>query len=133
MSSIIDRLRRALGRTPGPRPYPYVYVNADGSAQELHPADRAYLETEFEGADGARPYIKSNYRQRDGWGEISGYLRRSKLPAGTRVLSAPVENPNKPQSFEEMITSLRAKGFEVIEHPDGTFEEIVNPGLGQER
>jgi len=36
-----------------PEPYPYVHVNADGSARELHPSERRYLETEFKGGDGA--------------------------------------------------------------------------------
>src|ERR1700733_6520048 len=66
-------------------PYPYLYVNADGSARELHPNERNLLETPFHPADGARPYVKRNYLQKNGWGEITGFLKRSKLPRGTQM------------------------------------------------
>jgi hypothetical protein len=39
--------------------YPYVFINADGSARELHAEERAYLETEFKGGDGAAPWLRS--------------------------------------------------------------------------
>jgi len=42
--------------------YPYIYVNADGTARELHAGERAYLEMEFKGGDGAMPYIKTATR-----------------------------------------------------------------------
>ena len=52
---------------PAAAPYRYVYVIADGTARELHVSERQYLETEFSGGDGAAPYIKSSYSERDGW------------------------------------------------------------------
>jgi hypothetical protein len=106
---------------PSDRPYPYVYVEADGTARDLHAGERAYLETEFEGADGARPYIKGTYQQRDGGGDLSGYLKRSKLPAGVLVRPAPLDDPSKPLNRDEYIDSLRAKGEEVAQNADGTF------------
>jgi hypothetical protein len=39
---------------PAADPYPYVYVNADGTARELHASEQKYLEAEFKGGDGAR-------------------------------------------------------------------------------
>ena len=63
------------------RLYPYIYVNADGTARELHASERRYLETEFSGGDGAAPYIKDRYDEPNGWGELKGYLKRSELPA----------------------------------------------------
>jgi len=50
---------------PAAEPYPYIYVNADGTARELHAGERAYLETEFKGGDGAMPYIKDSYEERN--------------------------------------------------------------------
>ena len=76
-----------------PDPYPYVYVNADGSARELHESERRYLETEFKGGDGAAPYIKSSYDERNGWHELNGYLARSLLPEAAAIHDAPAEDP----------------------------------------
>ena len=114
--------------------HPYVYVEVDGTARELHSEERTYLETEFEGADGARPYIKSNYKQRDGWGELSGYMKRSKLPPGTSIKAAPLEDPSMPLSRDEYIEDLRAKGLEVTENPDGSFTagRVVHHWVGED-
>ena len=101
--------------------YRYIHVNADGSARELHPDERVYLETEFRGGDGAAPYIKSDYQTRNGWGDLAGYLERALLPPGTPVKSAPAENPNRPQGREEHIAWLRSKGADVVENSDGSF------------
>jgi len=102
-------------------PYPYLYVNADGSARELHADERTLLETPFYPADGARPYVKSNYAQKNDWGEITGFLERSKLPRGTPILAAPEEAPRAPLTKENHIQFLRAKGLEVIENSDGSI------------
>jgi hypothetical protein len=99
--------------------YLYVYINADGKARELHASERAYLETEFKGGDGAMPYIKDSYEERNGWGEISGYLKRAALPAGTPVADAPAENPRRPMSHEELVAWLRKKGVRVTDNGGG--------------
>ncbi|HXX08915.1 MAG TPA: hypothetical protein VEJ43_12710 [Pseudolabrys sp.] len=108
-------------------PYPYVYVNADGSARELHASERKYLETEFTGGDGAMPYIKVNYDQRDGWGEISGYLERASLPAGVTVAAAPVDDPHRPLNKDDFTDLLRKKGAEVVENADGSLTIRAKP------
>jgi hypothetical protein len=108
-------------------PYPYVFVNADGSARELHPSERKHLETPFHPADGGRPYVKRRYSQKNGWGEIDGLLERSKLPHGTRISAAPEEDPLKTPTREERILFLRAKGVEVVENSDGTFTARTKP------
>jgi hypothetical protein len=101
--------------------YPYIYVNADGTARELHASERAYLETEFKGGDGAMPYIKDSYDERNGWGDLSGYLKRKALPAGTAVADAPLEDPRRPLTREDFAAWLRSKGAEVIENDDGSI------------
>jgi hypothetical protein len=78
---------------PNGQGFRYVYVNADGTARELHPNERQYLETEFIPGDGAAPYVKDSYAERNGWGEIRGFLERSKLPGGTPVQDAPKAGP----------------------------------------
>jgi hypothetical protein len=110
------------------RPYPYVYVNADGSARELHPDERDYLETRFQPGDGNMPYIKSRYSQKDGWGDIAGFLKRSRLPKSSVIFAAPAENPSKPLTKSEEIRFLRDKGIVVTEDGDGTWLLIGNGG-----
>jgi len=106
----------------GAEPYPYIYVNADGSARELHQDERRYLETRFLPMDGARPYVKSSYSQKNGWGKIEGFLKRSDLPGEIEVSPAPAENPGKPLTREQHIQWLREKGLEVVEDRDGSIE-----------
>ena len=102
-------------------PYRYVHVEADGSARELHPDERAYLEQEFRGGDGAAPYIKSAHEELNGWGDLSGYLERSRLPQNLAVAGAPQENPNRPLNRADYIASLRSRGMDVVENSDGSF------------
>ena len=113
--AIVEKDRSGVGA------YPYVYVNADGSARELHPDECDYLETPFQPGDGNTPYVKRSYSQRNGWGEIAGFLKRSQLPSGIVIQAAPAENPSKPLTRSDQIQFLRAKGLVVTENPDGTF------------
>jgi hypothetical protein len=101
--------------------YPYIYVNSDGTARELHPNERTWLETPFKLGDGAMPNIKECYEERNGWGEIRGYLERAKLPDGIAVQPAPAEDPSRPMSWDEFAAWLRAKGAQVIENKDGSL------------
>jgi hypothetical protein len=102
-------------------PYPYVYINADGTARELHAGERVYLETEFKGGDGAAPYVKDRYDERNGWGELNGYLAREALPAGTPVGDAPAEDPRRPLSPKDYIALMRRRGLRVTQNSDGSF------------
>jgi hypothetical protein len=93
--------------------YSFIYVNADGTARELHPNERQYLETEFLPGDGAAPSVKDSYAERNGWGEITGYLMRSRLPPGTLIQDAPEEDPRQLMSATELVEWLRNKGVRV--------------------
>jgi len=75
------------------QPYPYVYIHEDGSARELYPSEREYLETPFHPADGGRPYIKWCYREKEGCPPQRGFLDRSDLPEGFPVASVEGEAP----------------------------------------
>ena len=67
----------------------YVYVNGDGSARELTPDEQVYLNTEFSGGDGARPYIKFRYESLTPDGRISGFLERRQLPTRIEIQTPP--------------------------------------------
>ena len=70
-----------------------IYVENDGSARELTDAEMRYVDIPFSPLDGARPYIKSSYHQRNGWGELRGFLDRKNLPGGIAIGPAPVASP----------------------------------------
>ncbi len=65
-------------------PYPYVYVLEDGSARELTPGERKYLETPFHPGDSGRPYIKESYRSK-GSSSMEGFCPRYMLPKKLKV------------------------------------------------
>ena len=81
-------------------PYPYVYVNHDGTVRELHETERGYLEEPFSPFDGGRPYVKTSFDDRDGWGSIKGFCHRSHVPPQLPVAAAPAADPNPPMSAE---------------------------------
>jgi hypothetical protein len=104
----------------GAQPYPYIYVNDDGSARELRRTEQEHLETPFLGADGDRPYVKWRYSQRNGWGDLGGFLKRTKLPRGILVGPAPVEEPEW-DAKAETIRRAREMGCDVIENKNGSY------------
>jgi hypothetical protein len=102
------------------QPYPYIYVNDDGSARELCRTEQEYLETPFLGADGDRPYVKWRYSQRNGRGDLGGFIKRTKLPRGKHVGPAPVEEPVW-DAKAETIRRAREMGCDIIENGDGSY------------
>jgi hypothetical protein len=101
-------------------PYPYIYVDVDGGARELHNTEREYLETPFLGADGGRPYAKLRYSQKNGWGDVSGFLRRTKLPRAIHVGPAPIEEPKR-DAKTETIRRLGETGCDILEGDNGSY------------
>jgi hypothetical protein len=83
-----------------------VYVNEDGSVRELTEAERTYVETEFSPLDGARPYIKLRYADRNGWGRIEGFLPRAEAPGGVPIQPAPPQGTPQPQTPQAVADSL---------------------------
>jgi hypothetical protein len=89
-----------------------VYVNDDGSARELNETEKKYVDTEFSPLDGARPYIKTHYEQRNGWGNLSGFLQRKDVPVGMPINLAPSETASQqqtPQTVADSISELIRK------------------------
>ena len=101
--------------------YPYIQIESDGTARELHQSEREYLETPFEPFDGARPYLKKSYDQKDGWGNLAGFLARSELPPHISIQSAPAENPVKPVSKDHIRQRMGELGFDVSDAANGTI------------
>ena len=84
-------------------PYPYLHVNYDGSVRELTSDERSYLETPFDMFDGARPYVKGSYEQKDGWGDLSGFCHRSAIPTRLSIIENPVRRPMQLWNVDEFI------------------------------
>ena len=90
-----------------------VWINADGSAREITDAEKKYVDTQFSPFDGARPYIKSHYEERNGWGELSGYLERNKVPEGTAINPASTAALPIEQTPQEVAGAI----LELISRP----------------
>lgn len=65
----------------------FVLIADDGTAHELSEEQKAYLNTEFHPADGARPYFKSRYSQLTPVGKMGGYLKRARVPRRVPIQS----------------------------------------------
>lgn len=108
----------------------FVYVNQDGSVRELSRDERDYLSQDFHPADGGRPYVKSSYKSQDGWGSISGFLPRKRVPGG--IVVEPV-NPNYVppvvDAQREMIEDSQLVGDIVTENTDGSVTCSPGPNI----
>ncbi len=100
-----------------------VYINVDGSARELTEAEKKYVDSEFSPFDGARPYIKSHYSTRNGWGDLSGYLRRTEVPDGLPINPALPASP--PQQTPQAIFFLRRYLHAPLNHPNPSSYGIL--------
>jgi hypothetical protein len=83
-----------------------VWINDDGSARELTDTEKKYVDAEFSPFDGARPYIKSHYQKRNGWGELHGFLLRRDVPQGLPIAPAPHTSSTPPQTPQEVANSI---------------------------
>ncbi len=112
--------------------FPYVYVNQDGSVRELSQGEQAYLSKEFDPCDGARPYIKSNYRSLDGWGSLSGYLERRRVPSIVEIQNV---NPDYDMAAKDLKEDLlgihRASGDVIVTNSNGSVTCTPNPSVSR--
>jgi hypothetical protein len=125
-------LWRFCHRRPSMSGLEFVHVNQDGSVRELSPAEKAYLSEEFSGGDSGRPYIKSTYMSRDGWGSISGFIARRRVPVRIKIL--PVHPDYDARAKElgfDMLGSNRAAGDIIEIRADGSVACIPNPKISR--
>jgi hypothetical protein len=76
--------------------FEYVYVEDDGTVREVSEDEQNYLNTHFHPGDGARPYKKMRYNSRNGWGNLSGFIPRRRVPRQLPI--GPYTPSNKPQA-----------------------------------
>ena len=84
-----------------------IWINVDGTARQLTGAEKTYVDAPFSPFDGARPYVKSHYEQRNGWGELGGYLLRKEVPDGIPIAVAPPDDPAAARTPQAVADSLR--------------------------
>ena len=122
--AIVDREKVYVG------PYPYIYIEEDGRARELHATEREYLETPFQFGDGGRPYTKSSYEQKNGWGKTNGFLERSKVPDQVHIEPAPMNAPTTHMTKGDISRVMRERGFDVTEGASGSIiAKRQKPGI----
>lgn len=66
--------------------YRFVYIEKDGSVREVTALERLYLQTEYSGGDGARPYVMTSFPAL-GSGS-SGFCFRQFVPEGVKIREA---------------------------------------------
>jgi len=91
--------------------FEFVYVNDDGSVRELTILEKLFLRTKYHGADGARPYIKMKYNDKNGWGSLRGFCYRKRIPKDLQI-----EENQTTISQEQIINSVKwieKMGYEI--------------------
>jgi len=112
--------------------FEFVYVNQDGSVRELSPGERAYLSEEFLGGDGGRPYIKSSYESHDGWGSLSGFIERRRVPLRIKIHPVHPDYDAKEKELEhDMLDLHRASGDIIESNADGSITCTPNPNISR--
>lgn len=91
--------------------YPLVYVHIDGSVRELSVLEKLYLQTEYDGCDGNRPYIKSKYFEKNGLGNISGFCHRNTVPKTINIQTIQ-DNTTKNEIHTE-INKIKEMGYNI--------------------
>ena len=125
-----SRIAEFRGSAATKTDFKYIYVNQDGTVRELSPREKDYLSESFSPADSGRPYIKRFYEGLNGWGSMSGFMLRRKVPSKIRI--QPV-NPSydalaaddPPDFFSDHITA----GDIVVKNPDGSGSVTPNPNI----
>jgi hypothetical protein len=129
---IADVLWMSVPRRRPQAGFPYVYVNQDGSVRELSQGEQEYLSKKFDPFDGARPYIKSNYRSLDGWGSLSGYLERRRVPSIVEIQNV---NPGYDMAAKDLKEDLlgihRASGDAIVTNSNGSVTCTPNPSVSR--
>jgi hypothetical protein len=102
-------------------PYPYVKVTDDGKVHELDQEDRAYLQERFHPCDGARPFVKSSYEDKNGWGNLGGFCARKHIPTGIRIDAAPIDRAGQLPLIDELREMSEKAGLEFVDNEDGSY------------
>ena len=113
--------------------FEYVYVNQDGTVRQLSGKEQDYLSEDFSGGDGGWPYIKGAYTDVDGWGSLSGFLARAKVPPGMAVLPVNPRFDSFPEEFVDDIADNQKLGDTITRHPDGSLTCTPNLNLSSEQ
>ncbi len=113
------RLANAGALRPKEPGFRYVYINSDGSVRELSRSEKESFTKKYAFGDTERPYGKDRYDQRDGWGSVSGFIERKRVPAS--IVIGPVDPDYVRAPFtRELIREMHEyAGFKVTDSPGG--------------
>ena len=65
--------------------FEFVYVEQNGIVRELDKEEIEYLNEKFDPNDGARPYIKTSYKDLTPDGKILGFIYRNRIPKNIKI------------------------------------------------
>ena len=82
---LVVYLRHFVPLRPKENGFEFVHVELDGTVRELNEEEKEYLRTEFEPADGARPYTKSRYSTLTPDGKMHGFIERRRVPKSIEI------------------------------------------------
>lgn len=92
-------------------PFEYVFVGPAGEVRELSILEKLDLRTRYGFGDGARPFIKRTYSEKNGWGNLRGYCRRNLIPAHIEIKNPVFNIP--PAEIRKKIKTITQMGYEV--------------------
>ena len=101
--------------------YPYVHVTDEGKVHELDQEDRDYLQERFHPCDGARPFVKLSYEDKNGWGNLGGFCARKHIPKGVSIDATPIDRAAQLPLIDELREMSEKAGVEFVENQDGSY------------
>ena len=102
-------LRYFIPLRPKESGFEYVYINEDGTVSELEKEDVEYLKTEFSQTDGARPHIKSYFKQLTPDRKISGFILRNRVPKKIKIETLKKTQDERTISWIYLAISMASK------------------------
>jgi len=59
--------------------------------------------------------------EKNGWGELTGFLKRAKVPRQVEIGPVPIDDPLSGSPRDKQVQFLREKGFDICENNDGSY------------
>ena len=108
--------------------YLYVYVNSDGSVREVTTLEKIHLQIKFPFGDGAAPYIKSSYSEKNNGGDLRGYCLRNAIPNNISITH--IEEKISKEVIDNEVLRIQSMGYQIISQ--GIEDIIIEYNINKE-